>query len=775
MPPGAVTEGVFPQDLEEPGDCPLVEGAELLHRRLARQGLPPEAAGRAILDIIALGMAAEAGILPGDPLAVAASRLQGGSDPFAGLVEACVRLRDALGNTLFPGVSEIRTLGQDALRAILKLLGDGPVPQGPPGAIGALYSRLCSPGQRKARGVYYTPRAVVRFLVDQTLGPTLRDLEGRCLGALARGDKEGFLATIGSAREIRVVDPAMGAGVFLGEAFNLLMGFFQRLREMSGASGLLGASEVEALLAQGAWPLLYGVEIDPISRDIAVFSLAVRAGVNLPAACVALARNLRVGNALISPAPRREILAREHGPDLAGMVRARVKGAPLPTPGWARQLAREIEGSFSPDGSWSQSPRAFSWEVEYPEVFFDDSGGVRPGAGFTHILGNPPWSRLRQLASPSERAQVASFFSRRFRHQRGNHNLYRLFIELSREIASPNGRIGLVVPASFLGEACSHPLRALLLEGGLEGVVRVPKRRVKEGFEAAPLVEAALIWTGNPGRQGTWLAEWGGRGLYLPPDGRILGDGRVIPRLTLPVERAALERVSRLPRLGALGRIHAGEGPFHESSHREFLSRDPADEPLVRRMRVHRYFLDLKCGSHWRHPVFVRRDAFLERKPGAVKPPPLLVGREVLQVGENRRLKFALLEQPLVIGNSVLWLKAEVDPYLILALLNSAFSEWYSRTFSWTYHVKGYEVVNIPVPPLASTMARDLSTGARRLVEAHGEDSRLDRAMDRYIYRCLGLLEAEVQAIEESLGDAGLGPLPSEEEAKAILAQVREG
>ncbi|MEW6081592.1 MAG: hypothetical protein AB1576_07435 [Bacillota bacterium] len=774
MQPELSTEDVFPQDLEDPEGGSWVERVALLHGRLVRQGVPREPAGRAILDIIALGMAVDRGLLTGGPLARAASDLEAGRDPFPDLALACLRLRDAVGNTLFPGGSELGVLAGDALLAVLELVGEGP---GPLDAMGVLYSRLCLEIPRKARGIYYTPQAVVRFLVDRTLGATLRDLEGRYLEALSRGDREGFLEAVAGTGRIRVVDPAMGAGAFLSEALSLLLGFFQRLRDMAGASGVAkGAPALEALLSQGPCPMVYGVEIDPFSRDVAALTLALQAGVDPSASSVALGRNLRVGNALTSPAPSREVLALDHGPDLACMVRARVNGAPGTTPGWARQVAGGIEELFSPDASWSQSPRAFPWELEYPEVFFDSRGCVRPGAGFSHVLGNPPWSRLRQLASPSEKAQMAAFFARRYRHQRGNHNLYRLFVELSREIVAPGGRIGLVVPSSFLGEACSLPLRRLLLDAGLEGVVRVPKSQVKKGFEAAPLVEAALVWTGGSERQGVWLAEWGRGGVDLPPDGRVLGEGRAIPRLTLPAERAVLERVSRLPRLGTLGRIRAGEGPFHESAHKEFLSRNPADEPLVRRMRVHRYHLDLKGGSHWRYPMFLRREAFLERKPGAVKLPPVLVGREVLQVGETRRLKFALLDEPLIIGNSVLWLEpGGADPYLLLALLNSAFSEWYFRAFSSTYHVKGYEIVNIPVPPLTRAMARGLSLGARSLEASRGEDLTLDRAMDRSVYLCLGLPEPEVQAIEESLGDSGLGPLPSREEAIATLAWVGEG
>ncbi|HQR66664.1 MAG TPA: hypothetical protein PLB02_04660, partial [Thermoanaerobaculia bacterium] len=39
--------------------------------------------------------------------------------------------------------------------------------------------------------------------------------------------------------------------------------------------------------------------------------------------------------------------------------------------------------------------RLFHWELEFPEVFFDETGARRPGGGFDAIIGNPPWDMVR--------------------------------------------------------------------------------------------------------------------------------------------------------------------------------------------------------------------------------------------------------------------------------------------------------------------------------------------------------------------------------------------
>ncbi len=38
---------------------------------------------------------------------------------------------------------------------------------------------------------------------------------------------------------------------------------------------------------------------------------------------------------------------------------------------------------------------AFCWELEFPEVFFDGQGQPRSDAGFSCVLGNPPWDKIK--------------------------------------------------------------------------------------------------------------------------------------------------------------------------------------------------------------------------------------------------------------------------------------------------------------------------------------------------------------------------------------------
>ncbi|GAA3496705.1 hypothetical protein GCM10019016_038060 [Streptomyces prasinosporus] len=152
--------------------------------------------------------------------------------------------------------------------------------------------------------------------------------------------------------------------------------------------------------------------------------------------------------------------------------------------------------------------RPFHWEVEFPEVFFDNSGERRPDAGFDAMLGNPPWEGitfksaefygrfdpsysllkkkeeklnrqseldlLPEVASAREEADriltgVKSFIkssgSYRMLYSHGTtFNYYRAFLERELEMLAPGGRIGLVIDSGVISDAATVEHRRELLD-----------------------------------------------------------------------------------------------------------------------------------------------------------------------------------------------------------------------------------------------------------------------------------------------------------------------
>lgn len=148
------------------------------------------------------------------------------------------------------------------------------------------------------RNQFFTPRYVVRFLTDNTLGRLWYEMrEGEtefreeCAYLAARQDEVsggGGKRTPKDPRDLRVLDPACGSGHFLLYCFDLLMTIYEEAWEASefawSASGqTLREDYPEREQLRRAVPALilhhnlYGIEIDPRCAQIASFALWLRA------------------------------------------------------------------------------------------------------------------------------------------------------------------------------------------------------------------------------------------------------------------------------------------------------------------------------------------------------------------------------------------------------------------------------------------------------------------------------------------------------------------
>ncbi len=139
--------------------------------------------------------------------------------------------------------------------------------------------------------------------------------------------------------------------------------------------------------------------------------------------------------------------------------------------------------------STGERRRLFHWELEFPEVFFDEYGQRRINAGFDAVIGNPPWDMLRADAGGIEArnstrldtAPVVRFTrdSGIYSAQSDGHaNRYQLFVERAIALTRSGGRIGLVLPSGLISDHGSAKLRRMLLSRcGLDAIVGLDNHR----------------------------------------------------------------------------------------------------------------------------------------------------------------------------------------------------------------------------------------------------------------------------------------------------------
>ena len=123
-------------------------------------------------------------------------------------------------------------------------------------------------GERKKSGSYYTPDAIVEYLVRETLGNKLEAIKDQYTTV---GGTD-YQAVLDAVLELTIVDPAMGSGHFLLSAFNYILQFLRQVREAQPGDESAGLDweeeelEIRSLIARKC---IYGVDLNPAAVEIA--------------------------------------------------------------------------------------------------------------------------------------------------------------------------------------------------------------------------------------------------------------------------------------------------------------------------------------------------------------------------------------------------------------------------------------------------------------------------------------------------------------------------
>lgn len=257
--------------------------------------------------------------------------------------------------------------------------------------------------KRKKDGVFYTPKYITKYIVDNTVGKLCeekkqelgideeefaKDRKGRRkdtikkLDALLKDYREWLL-------QLTICDPACGSGAFLNQALEFLMAEHRYVDELE--SQLLGYAmvfpDVENHILERN---IYGVDINEESVEIARLSLWLRTA-KKGRKLTSLSSNIKVGNSLIDD------------PEVAGVL-------------------------------------AFNWQEQFPTVF--EKGG------FDVVIGNPPYVRKQGLME--HYPEMCEFYEYKYVSATANYDIYALFMERSYDLINSAGEVSFILPHKFL-------------------------------------------------------------------------------------------------------------------------------------------------------------------------------------------------------------------------------------------------------------------------------------------------------------------------------------
>jgi type I restriction-modification system DNA methylase subunit len=284
------------------------------------------------------------------------------------------------------------------------------------------------PEVKKAGGVYYTPTYIVEHIVDQTIGPLVKEKSPKQIERLA------------------VIDPACGSGSFLIGAYQYLLDWYFEWYSQNDpekwakgkSPALVGGAEGWALTTGERKRILlahiFGVDIDSQAVEVTKLSLL-----------------LKVLEGETAQSVQRELIQQRVLPDLGDNIKC---GNSLIGADFYSQ-----PNLPALDDDSRLKINVFGWK--------DPSGfpHIMKAGGFSAVVGNPPWG-----------ANFTDYELQYLRFHYGHVvartvDSYIYFIAKAVELARKDGHIGFIVPSTLLNQVDAQPARELLLTRGLSSVI----------------------------------------------------------------------------------------------------------------------------------------------------------------------------------------------------------------------------------------------------------------------------------------------------------------
>lgn len=276
-----------------------------------------------------------------------------------------------------------------------------------------------SKSKRKKDGVFYTPKYITKYIVENTVGKLCEEKKNELQIVEEEYDSEtrqqkkkvqALYEKLNNYRnwllQITICDPACGSGAFLNQALDFLIKEHRYIDELQaklfGDSLIL--SDIEKSILENN---IFGVDINEESVEIAKLSLWLRTA-QPNRKLNDLNNNIKCGNSLIDDT--------------------------------------EVAGD-----------KAFKWDEAFPQVF--EKGG------FDIVIGNPPYVRQETIKG------IKPILEQFYKCFNGTADLYTFFYEKGLKVLITNGLLGFITPNKFINSNYGKNLRDFLSDYQINSII----------------------------------------------------------------------------------------------------------------------------------------------------------------------------------------------------------------------------------------------------------------------------------------------------------------
>ncbi|MET3731140.1 Eco57I restriction-modification methylase domain-containing protein [Moheibacter stercoris] len=266
--------------------------------------------------------------------------------------------------------------------------------------------------KRKKDGIFYTPKYITKYIVDNTVGKLctekkeelkINEEEYFTDRKRTKATKQPLLEKLTNYRnwllQITICDPACGSGAFLNQALEFLISEHRYIDELQAKlfGDAMVLTDIENSILENN---LYGVDLNEESVEIAKLSLWLRTA-QPNRKLNDLSHNIKCGNSLIDDT--------------------------------------EIAGE-----------KAFNWQNEFPHVFAK--------GGFDVVIGNPPYVRQELFKD------IKPYLEKNYKCYNSIADLYTYFIEKGILLINIQGIFSFILPNKFIKASYGKEIRRLIKE-----------------------------------------------------------------------------------------------------------------------------------------------------------------------------------------------------------------------------------------------------------------------------------------------------------------------
>ncbi len=545
--------------------------------------------------------------------------------------------------------------------------------------------------KRKKDGVFYTPKYITKYIVENTVGKLCEEKKAE-LGIVEEDyftDKKRqqktklqLLQKLQDYRtwlhQITIIDPACGSGAFLNEALNFLIEEHKYIDELEAkltGSSIAFTYHSESILENN----LFGVDLNEESVEIAKLSLWLRTA-EPNRKLNDLSNNIKCGNSLIDD------------PEIAGS-------------------------------------KAFNWEKEFPQIFAK--------GGFDVVIGNPPYVFGGNNGISNE---SKLYFKNKFITGQGKINLFTLFIEKSHKILKNNGEFAFIIPNTFLRVTSYDESRQFFVTNFQFRELADIGNDVFAGAVTSAIILIATKQKPDFSNYLKIIHEIGGNQFNLYPLESIAKNNYIISSTTdnksqniinkLKIDSFELIEISKEMIFGVVISKNLDElvFNFHEKEMKPFLEGKDISAYVIRNSNKFLKYIPEKLHRARTPKIFeVKEKLLVQRITGGKKP--LKVAYDNSQYYNKESINNIILDE-----------NSNFEVKYILALLNSILINWfYNKTFTndstLTVNISKEYLSQIPIKKISLKQQQPFVEKADQMLSLNKELQEISEKFQRNLQR----------------------------------------